>query len=76
MQHHQIQIDDYLKTLSLHRIRDIYAQEAENAANTKLSYHRVSPPSPGAAGTLQDRAVHQSPDSIGLLPEGETTRGV
>lgn len=38
MQHHQIQIDDYLKTLSLHRIRDIYAQEAENAANTKLSY--------------------------------------
>jgi DNA replication protein DnaC len=38
MQQHQIQIDDYLKTLSLHRIRDIYVQEAENAANTKLSY--------------------------------------
>jgi DNA replication protein DnaC len=27
-----------LKTLSLHRIREIYLQEAENAANTKLSY--------------------------------------
>jgi DNA replication protein DnaC len=38
MQQHQMQIDDYLKTLSLHRIRDIYVQEAENAANTKLSY--------------------------------------
>ena len=33
-----MQIDTYLKTLSLHRIRDIYLQEAENAANTKLSY--------------------------------------
>lgn len=33
-----IQIDTYLKTLSLHRIREIYLQEAENAANTKLSY--------------------------------------
>jgi DNA replication protein DnaC len=32
------QIDTYLKTLSLHRIREIYQQEAENAANTKLSY--------------------------------------
>ena len=32
------QIDNYLKMLSLHRIRDIYVQEAENAANTKLSY--------------------------------------
>lgn len=32
------QIDIYLKTLSLHRISDIYRQEAENAANTKLSY--------------------------------------
>src|SRR5437867_6971321 len=31
-------IDNYLKMLSLHRIREIYAQEAENAANTKLSY--------------------------------------
>jgi DNA replication protein DnaC len=31
-------IDDYLKILSLHRIREIYLQEAENAANTKLSY--------------------------------------
>jgi len=34
----QIQIDNYLKMLSLHRIREIYLQEAENAANTKLSY--------------------------------------
>ena len=34
----QTQIDNYLKMLSLHRIRDIYVQEAENAANTKLSY--------------------------------------
>lgn len=34
----QTHIDDYLKTLSLHRIREIYLQEAENAANTKLSY--------------------------------------
>lgn len=32
------QIDGHLKTLSLHRIREIYRQEAENAANTKLSY--------------------------------------
>lgn len=32
------QIDSHLKTLSLHRIREIYRQEAENAANTKLSY--------------------------------------
>jgi DNA replication protein DnaC len=32
------QIDTYLKTLSLHRIHEIYQQEAENAANTKLSY--------------------------------------
>ena len=32
------QIETYLKTLSLHRIREIYQQEAENAANTKLSY--------------------------------------
>ena len=32
------QIDTYLKTLSLHRIREIYQQEAENAANTKLAY--------------------------------------
>ena len=31
-------IDTYLKTLSLHRISEIYLQEAENAANTKLSY--------------------------------------
>src|SRR5437867_11469207 len=31
-------INNYLKMLSLHRIREIYAQEAENAANTKLSY--------------------------------------
>ena len=31
-------IDNYLKMLSLHRIREIYLKEAENAANTKLSY--------------------------------------
>lgn len=33
-----IQIDAYLKQLSLHRMREIYLQEAENAANTRLSY--------------------------------------
>lgn len=32
------QIDTHLKALSLHRMREIYLQEAENAANTKLSY--------------------------------------
>ncbi len=32
------QIDDYLKTLTLHRIREIYNREAENAARAKLSY--------------------------------------
>jgi len=32
------QIDIYLKALSLHRIGEIYKQEAENAANTKISY--------------------------------------
>jgi DNA replication protein DnaC len=32
------QIEQYLKTLSLHRINEIYHQEAENAAKTKLSY--------------------------------------
>lgn len=32
------QIDTFLKQLSLHRMREIYLQEAENAANTKLSY--------------------------------------
>ena len=32
------QIENYLKVLSLHRISEIYVQEAENAANTKLSY--------------------------------------
>jgi DNA replication protein DnaC len=32
------QIDTYLKTLSLHRISEIYKQEAENAAKTKISY--------------------------------------
>lgn len=32
------QIDKYLKTLSLHRISEIYKQEAENAATTKLGY--------------------------------------
>jgi len=30
--------DQYLKTLSLHRIRDSYRQEAENAAKTNLGY--------------------------------------
>lgn len=35
---HQTGLDNYLKMLSLHRIREIYLQEAENAANTKLSY--------------------------------------
>lgn len=32
------QIDTYLKALSLHRISEIYKQEAENAANMKLTY--------------------------------------
>jgi len=32
------QIEQYLKTLSLHRINEIYLKEAENAAKTKLSY--------------------------------------
>jgi len=32
------QIEQHLKTLSLHRINEIYLQEAENAARTKLSY--------------------------------------
>jgi len=32
------QIEQHLKTLSLHRINEIYLQEAENAAKTKLSY--------------------------------------
>jgi len=31
-------IDEYLKTLSLHAIRDHYLEEAENAAKAKLSY--------------------------------------
>jgi len=35
---HQTGLDNYLKMLSLHRIREIYLKEAENAANTKLSY--------------------------------------
>ncbi|MDG7000222.1 MAG: IS21-like element helper ATPase IstB [Nitrososphaerota archaeon] len=34
----QTQTDNYLKMLSLHRIREIYIKEAENAANTNLSY--------------------------------------
>src|SRR5437667_2841300 len=38
MMEQQTAIDNYLKILSLHRIREIYLQEAENAANTKLSY--------------------------------------
>ena len=32
------QIEEYLKTLSLHRVSEIYQKEAENAAKTKLSY--------------------------------------
>jgi len=35
---HQTGLDNYLKMLSLHRIREIYLTQAENAANTKLSY--------------------------------------
>lgn len=31
-------LDGYLKTLSLHKVREIYSQEAELAARTKLSY--------------------------------------
>lgn len=31
-------LDDYLKTLSLHKIREIYIKESESAARTKLSY--------------------------------------
>jgi DNA replication protein DnaC len=38
MMQQQTPIDNYLTMLSLHRIREIYLQEAENAANTKLSY--------------------------------------
>ena len=34
----QTQTDNYLKMLSLHRIREVYIKEAENAANAKLSY--------------------------------------
>ena len=34
----QTKLDGYLKTLSLHKIREIYLQEAESAARTKLSY--------------------------------------
>jgi DNA replication protein DnaC len=33
-----VQIEQYLKTLSLHRISEIYNQEADNAALNKLSY--------------------------------------
>jgi len=36
----QQNIEDYLKLLSLHKITDIYQQEAENAAKTKLSYQQ------------------------------------
>jgi len=38
MEQQQTQIENYLQMLSLHRIREVYRQEAENAANTKLSY--------------------------------------
>ena len=34
----QNKLDGYLKTLSLHKIREIYLSEAESAARTKLSY--------------------------------------
>jgi len=34
----QTKLDGYLKTLSLHKIREIYLSEAESAARTKLSY--------------------------------------
>lgn len=34
----QTKLDGYLKTLSLHKIREIYLSEAEAAARTKLSY--------------------------------------
>ncbi len=34
------QIDSHLKTLSLHRIREIYRQEAANDANTSASVNR------------------------------------
>lgn len=34
----QNKLDDYLKTLALHKIREIYLSEAESAARTKLSY--------------------------------------
>ena len=32
------QIDTHLKMLSLHQMKEIYRNEAENAAKTKLSY--------------------------------------
>jgi hypothetical protein len=32
------QINQYLKTLSLHRIKEIYNHGADNAAHNKLSY--------------------------------------
>ncbi len=34
----QTKLDGYLKTLSLHKIREIYLSEAESAARTKLTY--------------------------------------
>lgn len=34
----QTKLDGYLKTLSLHKIREIYLSEAESAARTKLNY--------------------------------------
>lgn len=34
----QNKLDGYLKTLSLHKVREIYLSEAESAAKTKLSY--------------------------------------
>ena len=33
----ETQIEQYAKTLSLHRIRETYKDEAEKAAQTKLS---------------------------------------
>jgi DNA replication protein DnaC len=34
----ETQLDFYLKTLALHKIKDIWLKESENAAKTKLSY--------------------------------------
>jgi DNA replication protein DnaC len=36
----KLTIEDYLKTLSLHKISEIYQQESENATKLKLSYQQ------------------------------------